>query len=422
MRSRRHVVLAGGAGLAGALAAACAPFQTTPQTPPSTAPVAPSPSPAPPGAPSPTAIATRAPVAAPAPLRGAKTVDEVLSPDLAHAIEIAVDPAKLPLLDLDREARVDCDVTIDGTLYQGARIKEKGSIGSSSTLEGKPGFTITFGKDNPKGMEKLTLNNARQDASFLHEHLAYDLYRRAGLAAPRTTHASVTLNSRPYGVYVVVESMDDPFLERTFGNSKGNVYEGNAPGELTDNVDNPLVLELKDEDKGRKRDDIHALAAAVLAPDSLFETDLRRRLDVDRFVTAYALDGLLAHWDGPMFNNNNFYLCADPKDGRFVLLPHGADQVFDVTFDPLQAPSAMIARRIRAIPSLDARLRDEMNRIMRDVWDVAALLDRMGRVGANLREAVGRDAATARDLAQFDATFESMRVQLIERKSSWQPR
>jgi hypothetical protein len=63
-----------------------------------------------------------------------------------------------------------------------------------------------------------------------------------------------------------------------------------------------------------------------------------------------------------------------------------------------------------------------MNRIMDSVWDVAALLDRMGRVGTNLREIAMRDAAVARDTAQFDATFESMRVQVIERKSSWTPR
>ncbi|HEU5315123.1 MAG TPA: CotH kinase family protein [Chloroflexota bacterium] len=422
MASRRRVVLAGCAALGGLLAAACAPFGG-PTAPPTPAPA----SSAPPLAPSGPGI-TPAPgqpgVLAAPPLRGARTVDEVLSPDLAHVIDVVVlDPSRLPLLDLDREAKIDCDVTIDGTRYTGARIKEKGSIGSSSNLDGKPGFTITFGKDNPKGMDKLTLNNARQDASFLHEHLAYDLYRRAGLAAPRTTHGAVTLNGKPYGVFVMVEPFDDPFLERTFDSDKGNLYEGNAPGELTENVDNPLVLELKDEDKGKKRDDVRALAAAIAAPEGQFETEVRRLLDLDRFIAALALDGLLAHWDGPMFNNNNYYLYANPRDGgRFVLMPHGADQVFDVGFDPLQEPKALIARRVRATPSLETRLRNDLNRIMGGVWDVAALLDRMGRVGTNLREIAMRDTAVARDVAQFEATFESMRVQVIERKSSWTPR
>jgi spore coat protein H len=356
--------------------------------------------------------------------RGTLSAERVLSLDTMHRVDIRVEPARLSLLDTDRSVRVPCEITIDGVRFAEAEIKEKGSAGSSSSLDGKPGFTVSFGKAHPAGLDKLTLNNALQDPSFLHEHLAYELYRRAGLPAPRTTHATVTLNGRPYGIYVLVEPVDEEFLARTFGanNDQGNLYEGS----LRDFVEGPLdpaVIELKDEDKGRKRDDLKALADVVEnTPDEQFASAIAERLDLPRFLTAYALDSVLAHWDGPMFNNNNYYLYAHPRDRRFVLLPHGADQVFDPAFDPLSPPKMRLAQRIRAIPALDAQLRAEMNRLVEQAWDVPALLDRIGRVAANVHAITSPPEVVARDIATFDATVESMRTQVVQRRAEWQPR
>jgi hypothetical protein len=364
--------------------------------------------------------------------RDAQSLEEVFSLDAVHAVALRIDPDRVWILDADRSIRVPCEVTIDGTTYVDAEIKEKGS-GSSSTLAGKPGFTISFGKEHPRGLDKLTLNNAVQDPSLLHEHLAYELYRRAGVPAPRTAHATVTLNGRPYGVYVMVESVDKEFLERAFGegNGKGNLYEGAG----SDFVDDAALggsewgpgyfegnLELKDADEGRTRADLQALVGAALAPDEGFADAILTVLDLDRFITAYALDALLAHWDGPMFSNlNNYYLYANPADGRFVLLPHGVDQVFDATFDPLTPPRAVIARRVRSVPALDARFRGELNRLVARVWDVEVLLARTDRAAAALRAIKAPDDAAARDLALFEGALEGLRAQVVGRPARWRP-
>src|SRR5687768_1220130 len=75
-----------------------------------------------------------------------KGIDQVLSLDIVHLIEIQADAAKLHLLDTDRTVKVDCDVTIDGEKFKDATITEMGDIGSSSTLAEKPGFNVRFGK------------------------------------------------------------------------------------------------------------------------------------------------------------------------------------------------------------------------------------------------------------------------------------
>jgi spore coat protein CotH len=340
-------------------------------------------------------------------------------------VDVRADESHLHVLDEDRSVRVPCDVTIDGERFRDATITEKGSIGSSSTLAEKPGFTIRFGDDRPEGMKKLTLNNARQDPTFLHEHMAYDLYRRAALPAPRTAHGVVALNRRAYGVYVMVEPKDERFLKRYFGaaGDSGNLYEIEV-ADFADSFADPVSVTLKNGDDDAENDpferaDLRALADAVRTEDEQFAAAVSDRLDLGQFITAYAIDGLMAHWDGPMFGINNYYLYKNPADGRFVLFPHGADQVFDPTFDPLSPPKLLLAQRIRGIPALDAQLRGEMNRIMDTVWQVGPMFERIDRVRAIMGDAPSREEANARDVAQFLTFVDSLRQAIDARRAAW---
>ncbi len=172
------------------------------------------------------------------------------SNDKVHTVDIEVAPDDLPALDADRTVKVPCSITIDGIRFEGATIREKGSIGSSSDLDGKPSFHVQFGKQKrPKGLKKITFHNAKQDPSFVHEHLGYEMYR-AGIPAPRTGHGALALNARDYGIYVVVEPVDEKSLKREFGNGDGNLYEGNGH-DFIEGAANHEFLELKEEEDGR---------------------------------------------------------------------------------------------------------------------------------------------------------------------------
>jgi spore coat protein H len=353
---------------------------------------------------------------------GGLGIDDVLSLDRVHRVGIEVDPAHFHTLDTDRSQRVPCAVTIDGRTFTGARIKEKGYFGSSQTLDGKPGFTITFDGPRPKGMKKLTLNNAVQDRSFLHEHLVYELHRRAGLAAPRTAHAVVDVNDREYGLYVMVQHVDEPFLEDACGegNGEGNLYEL-INFELFLAVSNHDFIDLKDAEDGRTREDLEALVKAAHAPDEQLEAALSQTLNLEAFITNYALECVLACVDGFAFNNNNCYLYCNPGDRKFLTIGHGQDRAFDCGFDPLTPPKARLMRRFRAVRSLDERYRAEMNRVMAEAWDVQKLLNRMDRVAQNVRAVPAPGSAMARDLARFNATYRSMFPQITERLALWRP-
>jgi hypothetical protein len=263
------------------------------------------------------------------------------------------------------------------------------------------------------------LNNAVQDRSLLNEHLAYSLYRRAGLAAPRTAHALVVLNGRAYGFYVVREAFDKRFLRTAFGDGRGNLYEGNCCMDFAAPLGSPALLELKDEEEGRTRRDLEALAAVVEnAPDDTLEQELEALLDVDAFLTGYALEAALAHWDGFAFNLNNYYLYRRPRDGRFVLLPHGMDQLMDRPgFDPLQAPQSRLPWRIWAHPALNARLRARMLQVVREVWDEPSLRERAEAVRAVLETSPQQSGRVRWELADFQGAARDQLQRFEERRA-----
>jgi spore coat protein H len=340
--------------------------------------------------------------------------------DRVHTIEITVDPEYLDSLENDREHRVPCTFRFDGIELERVGIRQKGGLGSVSDLSGKPGFSLKLddGVRGQKldGLDKLTLNNAIQDPTLLHEHLGYELYRGLGIPASRTSHAIVSLNGFAYGIYVVAESVEKDFLRRQFdGLGDGNLYEAPCCGDF---VWDPDFLELKDPE-GRSRDDLYTLAAAIRdsEPDA-FVDRVGALVDLDNFITGYAIDALVDHWDGYAFSTNNYYLYHRPSDDRFVFLPHGMDQLFqDYQRDPLAEPGGTLAQRVRAIPALDDRFHAALNTILFEHWDVDALHARMDQVSEILHATDRSEERFLSDLQAFDDNLATEKQKIADRKS-----
>ena len=347
--------------------------------------------------------------------------DAVFALDKLHEIDIVVAEADLDKLENDRTQRVPCTFTFDGVTLQNVGIRQKEGNGSRSDLNGKPGLSIKFDEltddQTLDGLGKLVLNNAIQDPTLLHEHLGYELYRRAGIPASRTSHAIVTLNGFTYGIYVVAEPIEKAFLKaHVDGSGKGNLYEAPCCGDF---VTDPEFPELKDEDDGRTRDDLRAAAAAVRdTPDDQLEATLGQLIDLDGFITGYAIDVLVDHWDGYSFNMNNYYIYHRKSDGRLMFLPHGMDQLFqDSQRDPDAEPSGQLSARVRQVPALDARFRAALQHVLATAWDVAALQARMDQVSAVVHTTTRTDRRVRGDLDAFDENLAIEKAKLADRKA-----
>src|SRR5262249_45829426 len=125
----------------------------------------------------------------------------------------------------------------EGKTYEDVGIHTKGGCGSARDLNGKAGFKVSLGWDDPavagspadrsiSGQNTFTFNNSVQDHSFVHEQLGYQLYQAMKVPSPRATHIRLFVNNQYWGVYLNVESIGGRFLSRWFDDNNGMLYEG----------------------------------------------------------------------------------------------------------------------------------------------------------------------------------------------------
>src|SRR5688572_6295238 len=129
-------------------------------------------------------------------------------------------PATVHDLRSDRPAKVYFDVGVH----------VKGAAGSFRQVDDRPALTLNFDKfaEEQKfyGLDKIHLNNSVQDPSHLSELIGSSIFRKAGIPAPRVSHARVYLNGRELGFYVLKEGFDRSFLRQFFKDRAGVLFEG----------------------------------------------------------------------------------------------------------------------------------------------------------------------------------------------------
>lgn len=194
-------------------------------------------------------------------------------------------------------------------------------------LDEKPSMVLDFDRYAPgrrfMGLRRLVLNNLDDDPTRVREALGYALYRRAGVAAPRTTYAVVTLDGRPRGIYLAVEGVDEVMLARHFEDASGNLYEGEYGCDVR-----PTDVWGFDMDAGTAtgREDLIALAARADAGVAALYTGDKPALDVRRVLAYLATSAVLGDFDGYR-HAHNYFLYHEPTTGLWSMIPWGIDRV-----------------------------------------------------------------------------------------------
>ena len=215
-------------------------------------------------------------------------------------------------------------VSVDGVVYEGVELQKKGFLGSLSVL--RPSLRLDFergGVPLGSGLRRLTLNAALQDRSHARECMAFGLFTRTGLPAPRCSLSHVTVNGRDLGTYTNVEPIRKSMLQRHFADAEGNLYEGS----LADlDEESSARIELETNTRQNDRSDLQRLVQALEATDA----ELVGALAARPRAVPIVLGPLNAngHWDGYAESANNYYAYHDPGSGQFVFIPWGVDQAF----------------------------------------------------------------------------------------------
>lgn len=271
--------------------------------------------------------------------------DEILSPEIApifddtvlHTVAITLGDEAADALRDDPYEWVEGSVTLDGVPVDPVGIRLRGKIGSFREFDEKPKFKIDFNRyadQEFQDLEALALNNEVVDCGYLKEPAGYAVYHALGLAAPHSSFATVTVDGEDYGLYVLVEVVDDTFLKAYYEEPDGNLYDGKylyyggynyELVDFTPRYQENFTLE-EGEDVGLS--DIMAITD-TLRDDALpFDTRMDAVLDVDQFHRAVVAEQWIGHLDGYTLNRNNYRVYINPWDGRAEIIPWDLDYAF----------------------------------------------------------------------------------------------
>lgn len=239
---------------------------------------------------------------------------------------------------------VPAEVFYNGTQWYrvGARFKGNSSLSSSwSSGIAKLSFKLDFDEfedDFPQiknqrfhGFKKLSLKNNFNDQSMLREKVAGDLFRDAGLVGSHTAFYTLYVDHGEgpiyYGVYTMVEEVDDTVVETQFGDDDGNLYKPDgdgasfANGTFTEEVfgkenndDEPDWSDIQNlfevlHDGNRTSDPV-AWRASL---DAIFDTDV--------FLNYLAVNTTIQNWDTYGRMTHNYFLYNNHNTDKLTWIP-----------------------------------------------------------------------------------------------------
>ncbi|WP_434386150.1 CotH kinase family protein [Melittangium boletus] len=189
------------------------------------------------------------------------------------------------------------------------------------------------------GLEKINFHSNVTDTSWMNEVLSHRLYREAGVVAPRTTYARVSITvpgvyTRQYvGLYSVVENIDSVFERMHYRDEAGALFKPVLPDLFADLGDDWAAYEKVYYPKGKVTEKQRARLIAFSkwvnqASDKDFAAKISQYIDLDGFARYMAATVSLSTMDSPLALGHNFYVHLDSRTQKFSIIPWDLDHSF----------------------------------------------------------------------------------------------
>lgn len=181
------------------------------------------------------------------------------------------------------------------------------------------------------GFKKLSLKNNYNDQSMLREKVASDVFRSAGLAVSHTAFYTVYVDFGDgptyFGVYTMVEEVDDTVIDEQFSDDNGNLYKPDgdgasfAAGSFSEDV---FVKKTNEDDEDWS--DIQSLFTALhdeirtTDPDT-WRANLEGIFDTETFLKYLAVNTTIQNWDTYGRMTHNYFLYNNPDNNLLTWIP-----------------------------------------------------------------------------------------------------
>jgi len=181
------------------------------------------------------------------------------------------------------------------------------------------------------GFKKLSLKNNFDDKSMLREKVATDVFRNAGLVASHTAFYTLYVDHgdgpQYFGLYTLVEEVDDTVIDTQFSDDDGNLYkpDGDAASFAAGTYDEEEYVKKTNEDEADFSDVASLLDvlndASRTTDASSWRTNLDAVLDTDVFLKYLAVNTVIQNWDTYGRMTHNYFLYNNPDTSKLTWIP-----------------------------------------------------------------------------------------------------
>jgi spore coat protein CotH len=252
--------------------------------------------------------------------------------------------------DVEAKLEVPADAVIFGEELEGIGFRMRGQWSLRGSKEKKPWKIHTDAYIEGQefhNLKQLIFTNSLEDPTMLQEKLAYDLMHFAGVPASHVCFVEIwidfTDDTSPaifWGVYVMIERVDNKFVGNRFGQESkgGNLYKASlaqrGPMDLVyrgDNIENYIshgdlynIGKVNNEEEADYSDIlqfIKLIDGVTYDTADDFAHALEQVFNVDEFLRYMAAAIALSGWDIYPFAGNNYYLYLNQSTEKFEWIP-----------------------------------------------------------------------------------------------------
>ena len=248
---------------------------------------------------------------------------------------------------------VPCSFNFNDTEWYHVGIRFKGNSSLQSAYRSgnnKLSFKLDFDEfedDYPQiknqrfyGFKQLNLNNNYNDPSLMREKVGADLFRQFGLASAQTAFCVVYVDHgegpQYFGVYALIEEVDDTVLESQFINDSGNLYkpDGDAASFALGTYDDS-EMEKKNNEEEADYSDVLALYDVINSDTrttdvEAWRIELSNIFDVDLFLKWLAANTTIQNWDTYGRMTHNYFLYNNPASNQLTWIPWDNNEAFQI--------------------------------------------------------------------------------------------
>jgi putative membrane-bound dehydrogenase-like protein len=324
-------------------------------------------------------------------------------------------------------------VTAEGTTYKDVGLHYSGNASYFASAGGlKRSLAIDLDRSEQAsfhGLRSIQLQGGALDPTKSREALAFALFREAGVPAPRTALAEVTLTvpgkheKAHLGLYTLVEPVDRAFLRDRFHTDKGLLVRPQGLRGLDFLGDDwekyrgpyhPLAEPTPDEAKRL----IEFLRLVQKADDEKFRKEIGSYLDVDKFLRFMAVQAMIANADGFFTLGYNYSLFLDPNTNRFVFIPGDQelafanfammgsyDQLMDMSLARPYGGENRLADRLLAVKEIREAHQEVVKQLASTVFRKERLLADVAAIEGATKAMIEREAAARAERAEPPVGF-----------------